>query len=531
MKRLVFVLLLLAAVLAQTPETAGYALVELELKGYAPKPQNLYLPQNDARQAVDYGKLPAKTDSYGNSYLTVEGAYSFVFDVYINASRPEIPEDRKFPVTDAQGGEYLGDGPYINASDPLASERALAVTRNSRTVLEAVRDLAMWTNSYLDYNTSYWGGILTSSEALGLRQGVCDEFTNVYCATTRSLGIPTRVATGLVYTGSRWQRHAWAETLVGDVWVPVDATFGEVGLVNALHVKLYHAPSYLFYQFPQSLEDVSVGDYSTGGYALPLEIKSEASPLRVPPKGSFSLTANITNAGDSILIPTYAAQKTVGVDLVSDFRQTPIVYAGETVALEWEFIAPYGERETYYVFLVGPKMNQKYAITVDPTLTAEGYSELEIKNVYASPYGEGVRIEAEITNRGSQSLAAVVATAVTDAGTQQQSFSLNPGDSRVVEFFFPAEGGTHPYEIRVEAGNSSTNTFGAVSVPIRRKSMGVLEALTEVLLVHSTWIFMGVAIIIVGALALVLLVPLQEEKKIPFEERKEWGKLMKLRKG
>ncbi|MFC2174478.1 transglutaminase domain-containing protein [archaeon] len=531
MKKLLLLLLVLSMALAQTPEGVGYAAVKLEITGYAPQPQTLYVPQNDARQTVSYGKLPVKQDQYGNILLTVEGNYSFLFDVYVNASEPGIPQDQKFPVTETREQEYLEETPYINITDPVARQRALDVTRNSRTVLEAVRDLATWTNSYLDYNTSYWGGILTSSEALELRQGVCDEYTNVYAAMTRSLDIPTRVATGLVYTGSMWQRHAWAETLVGETWVPIDPTFGEVGLVNALHVKLYHAPSYLFYQFPQSLEDLAVAEYTPADYTLALDIAAEAAPVRVPPKGAFSLLVNLTNTGSTVLIPTYAAQKTVGVDLLSDFRQTPIVMPGETVSLEWEFIAPYGERDTYYVFLVGPKANEKYAITVDPALAAEGYSALDIRNVYATPRDNGMRIEVEIGNQGSESLAAVVASVITDLGTQQQSFSLNPGDSKVVEFFFPSEGGTHPYEIKVESGNTSTNTFGTVAVPRKAKGDGTLEALGNFLQSNESLVFVGVAIVIVGAMLLVLFVPLQEDKKIPFEEREEWGRLMKLRKG
>jgi len=534
MKRLIAALVLFALVapaLAESPEGAGYADVRLQLSGYSPKPQTLYLPQNDDRQAVDYGKLPVQHDSYGNAFLTVEGNYSFAFDVVIDASKPQLWMDQKFPAAAASDTTYLQGSPYIQPDDEEIIQRALDATRNSHTVLQAMKDLTLWTNAYITYDTAYWGSIVPSAEVLANKRGVCDEYTNVYTAMARSLGVPTRVATGIVYTGTQWQRHAWAETLIGDTWVPTDPTFGEIGMVNALHVKLYHAPTYLFYQFPQSLEDAAVLQYSLGPYDVPIQISSSVSPTTVPPKGRFTLYANVTNAGTTILVPTYAAQKTVGVDLLSDFRQSEIINPGETKQIQWTFAAPYGERETYYVFLVGPLADEKYAITVDPTLSAEGYSDLEISNVYASARTGEIVIDAKVRNRGSSDYAAVIATVTTDIGTQQQSFALTAGQSQAVEFTFPASTGTHSYELQVDAGNSTTNTFGTVAVAETREGKSVTQVLSEFATAHAAWIYFAIAIIIAGALVLILLVPLQEERKIPFEEREEWAKLMKLRQG
>ncbi len=531
MKRVLLLLLLLTLVVAQSTEDAGYSQMKLRIDGYTPKPQTVYVPQNDARQTVDYGKLPVKYDQYENAYLTVEGNYSFIFDVEIDAAKPKIKLDQKFPVTEPTKTQYLQNNSYIESTTPEAIQRALDVTRNSRTVLQAMKDLNLWTNSYLEYDISYWGDILTSSEALDLRKGVCDEYSNVYCALSRSLNLPSRIATGLVYTGSQWQRHAWAETLVGNVWVPTDPTFGEIGLVNALHVKLYHAPNYLFYQFPQSLEDITVLEYTVDDYGVDLVIDAKVSHVIVPPKGAFTLTANITNEGDTILIPTYAAQKTVGVDLLSDFRQSDIIGPSETKTLQWEFVAPFGERETYYVFLVGPRVNEKYAITVDPTLIAEGYSDFEIKNVYASTELDEIVIETEVKNRGSYDFAGVIATVTMELGTQQQSFSLASGESKVLQFKFPAQQGSHAYELKIDAGNSSVNTFGTVTVTEDADTKSVGEAISEFLSEYIGWIYVIIAIIVIGALTLILLVPIQEKRKIPFEEREEWGRLMKLRKG
>ena len=532
MRRLLFALLVLSLALAQSPESVGHADIKMKISGYAPQPQSLYVPQNGDRQAVDYGKLPVKYDSYGNALLVVEGNYSFIFDVTVDSSGLVLARDGKFPVTAAEDRTYLGKSNYADPTDPGITQMALDVTRNSRTELGAVRDLALWVNSYVAYTPSYWGEIDTASDVLASRKGVCDEFANLYIAMARSLNIPTRVATGVVYTGSQWQRHAWAESLVGGKWVPVDPTFSEIGMVNAMHVRLYSAPSYLFYQFPKSLENVDVLSYTPGGYAVPLVVSANVTHTRVPPKGTFFLNVNVTNTGPNVLIPTYAAQKTVGIDLLSDFREGAILGPGETKSLQWKFVAPYGERETYYVFLVGPGADEKFPVTVDPMMTAEGYNEFELKNIYASVDGSNIRIETEVKNIGNRDYAGVSTTVNMDSGTQTQTFSLGSGKSKVLGFLFPAEPGTHSYGIAVRAGNASVNSFGTISVPVDKGANGSASSVIgNFLSANAGWLFIASLLIVAIGIIAVLLVPIREDRKIPFEEREEWGKLMKLRKG
>ena len=77
----------------------------------------------------------------------------------------------------------------------------------------------------------------TSSGALDLGRGVCQDFVHVAIALLRACGIPARYASGYLHpdvhagigdtvTG---QSHAWLEAWLGS-WYPVDPTSGaEVG--------------------------------------------------------------------------------------------------------------------------------------------------------------------------------------------------------------------------------------------------------------------------------------------------------------
>jgi transglutaminase-like putative cysteine protease len=64
------------------------------------------------------------------------------------------------------------------------------------------------------------------------RTGVCFDFSCLYVAMCRSVGVKVRFLTGLGYTGDTWGDHAWNQVYVAadDAWVNVDTTFGSSGI-------------------------------------------------------------------------------------------------------------------------------------------------------------------------------------------------------------------------------------------------------------------------------------------------------------
>ena len=63
--------------------------------------------------------------------------------------------------------------------------------------------------------------------------------TYLYASMARSLGIPTRIANGLVYSAGdgAFIYHSWAESWVDGIWHRVDPAFGGLS-VDATHIKL-----------------------------------------------------------------------------------------------------------------------------------------------------------------------------------------------------------------------------------------------------------------------------------------------------
>ena len=82
-------------------------------------------------------------------------------------------------------------------------------------------------------------------EVLRTKVGDCNEHTALYVAMARSLGIPARIAVGLVYvrgiTGAFYY-HAWPEVYLDEgggrgLWLPVDPTLNQFP-ADATHVRL-----------------------------------------------------------------------------------------------------------------------------------------------------------------------------------------------------------------------------------------------------------------------------------------------------
>jgi transglutaminase-like putative cysteine protease len=66
--------------------------------------------------------------------------------------------------------------------------------------------------------------------------GDCNEHTILYTGLARSVGLPTKVAAGLVYVKGKFYYHAWPEVYLGQ-WVAIDPTLNQFP-ADATHIRL-----------------------------------------------------------------------------------------------------------------------------------------------------------------------------------------------------------------------------------------------------------------------------------------------------
>jgi hypothetical protein len=131
---------------------------------------------------------------------------------------------------------YVQPSLTVESADPTTQATAKEIVGDSPDSLVRVERLVRWIQQNVD---QFPVDVFSSSQVLQGRKAECQGLTWLYAAFARSLGIPTRVVNGLVYSKELdgFLYHAWAESRVGSGWLPVDPTFGQVG-VDATHIKL-----------------------------------------------------------------------------------------------------------------------------------------------------------------------------------------------------------------------------------------------------------------------------------------------------
>lgn len=126
---------------------------------------------------------------------------------------PELPEDQLIELTD-----------YAMSF----------VERNDYHLLKTIEDMNL--SIYRDYQYVSGSTVLNTTpfEVYATRQGVCQDFANLFICLTRLLSIPARYRMGYIYTGANYENkiqseasHAWAEVYLPYVgWRGFDPTNG-----------------------------------------------------------------------------------------------------------------------------------------------------------------------------------------------------------------------------------------------------------------------------------------------------------------
>ncbi len=134
--------------------------------------------------------------------------------------------------------ESLRAAPLVQSDDPALVQKAWDIVGDSDDPVEAARSLATWVHKSLRKVNSV--GVPSAVEVLRSQRGDCNEHTVLYTALARAVGIPTRMAAGVVLAdlngdGPGFYYHAWPEVWLGR-WVSLDPTFGQVP-ADATHLR------------------------------------------------------------------------------------------------------------------------------------------------------------------------------------------------------------------------------------------------------------------------------------------------------
>jgi transglutaminase-like putative cysteine protease len=199
------------------------------------------VPRNTTRVRIDDGRdvrrLRLRVEGVDLANPDVRGAGQTV-----EGDTLEIRDARTLrpSALDPDRGAYLVPEPLIESDDP-------AIRTEARTAVRGVTDpriiaerLTRRVNAMLEKKPTV--SLPSAREVLRTKIGDCNEHTALYVALARALGVPARIAVGLVYTRGAFFYHAWPEVYLedgrgGGLWLPVDPTFNQFP-ADATHVRL-----------------------------------------------------------------------------------------------------------------------------------------------------------------------------------------------------------------------------------------------------------------------------------------------------
>ncbi|MHC4069196.1 MAG: transglutaminase-like domain-containing protein [Planctomycetota bacterium] len=142
------------------------------------------------------------------------------------ASGSEFP----YKGEDTAAFEMLKPSRHVQSDDERIMSLAKEAIGDSKDAAEAVKRIEKFVANYIDEkNLSV--GYASAAEVAASKEGDCSEHAVLTVALCRAVGIPARVATGVVYidafgsfSGGIFAGHAWAQAYVGGKWVGLDAT-------------------------------------------------------------------------------------------------------------------------------------------------------------------------------------------------------------------------------------------------------------------------------------------------------------------
>ncbi len=129
---------------------------------------------------------------------------------------------------------YLEPEIFIQSKDSEIKTLSQEIVKNAINPEIAARMIMEWVFENIEKTPIV--SIPDAKQTLISRKGDCNEHAALMTALLRAVGIPSRIATGLMYNNERFYYHAWNEAYTNG-WITMDAVFKQMP-VDATHIKL-----------------------------------------------------------------------------------------------------------------------------------------------------------------------------------------------------------------------------------------------------------------------------------------------------
>ncbi len=256
---------------------------------------------------------------------------------------------------------YLNPSPKIDITREM-KEKAESIAAGETDLYVVAHRIASWVHDYVNYtlNQQTEFNVLPSSWVFENGIGVCDEISNLFVSMMRSIGVPARFVSGIVYSNTDlgFGNHGWAEVyFLGHGWIPFDPTFGQYGYIDPGHIKFQDSTdsgvSALAYRWKS--RDATVSSDSLNVSAVLREKKSHVKKI---------VNISVTPYEREVNFGSYLPIR-VTVKNLADYYVPVQVYVtkspkiiGKTQA--YVLLKPREEKDVYFLAEIEPDLDSEY---------------------------------------------------------------------------------------------------------------------------------------------------------------------------
>ena len=396
---IIFLFLILPIVCAENFNTHKSLIISNSISGdikFIEKKSNSYVeyfkadifffPQEDFQQYVKSQSIITKPNhsswsaTHNNIFLTWDelesNKISFKIDSIIEVKNefPKVFQTVSFPIQKLSSGieGYTEETEHIDINQGI-KDRANELVSGETDLFIATYKIGEWVKKSIRYDLS----TLTAeadqkaSWVFAYKRGVCDEITNLFIAMLRSVNIPSRFVSGVVYSNldNSFGSHGWAEVYFqGYGWIPFDVTFGQYGWVDPTHIKLdasYDSgiPSVEYHWKSHNIE---IDTVPLGFETEVIETKGKLSPY---------VSLAIKPLRDKVRFGSYMPIEVIVENLKSYYvpqtifiSKAPDIFKSSNV--QYFVLKPKEKKTFYWIVKIPSNLEESYIYT----------SDLEVKN-------------------------------------------------------------------------------------------------------------------------------------------------------
>ncbi len=299
-------------------------------------------------------------------------------DLEIKNDFPKVFKTVRFPVSSLSPDleKYTEETEHIDINSDIRAKANELVAGETDLFLASYK-IGSWVkeNIAYDLNTLTAEADQKASWVFTNKEGVCDEITNLFIAMMRSVNVPARFISGIVYSNldNNFGNHGWAEVYFpGYGWVPFDVTFGQYGWIDPTHVKMDDS-------YDSGVASVEYHWKSRG-----LEVKAESLEFKTEVKQSKGRLSDFVSIDVKPLKERVGFGSYVPVEItvknLNDYYLPLTVFFSKAPGLADDnnvkslILKPQGKKRLYSIIKVPSDLEEEYIYT----------SEIELKTFFGS---------------------------------------------------------------------------------------------------------------------------------------------------